>query len=88
MNGVNLDSGLDGLAGANASVMGRAFNSMGASFEDIMRSVDQLSAQGTITAGEALNMQAKFHHFTMYQELVTRVASKSANAINDVMKAQ
>ncbi|TOE30914.1 EscI/YscI/HrpB family type III secretion system inner rod protein, partial [Vibrio parahaemolyticus] len=27
-------------------------------------------------------------HYTMFQEIVTKVTSKSANAINEVMKAQ
>ncbi|MCY4473071.1 MAG: hypothetical protein OXC07_09700 [Kistimonas sp.] len=89
MNGIGLDtdSGM-GSAGAATSVLGRAVNNVGTSFEEIMDGMARMAEKGSLTTGEALHMQAKFHHYTMYQEMVTRVASKSANAVNDVMKAQ
>ncbi|RTZ16936.1 EscI/YscI/HrpB family type III secretion system inner rod protein [Vibrio aquaticus] len=64
-------------------------NNVGSGFEDIMAAVKQAqAAKGEFSMADTLAIQQSVFHYTIYQETVSKIASKSANAINDVMKAQ
>ncbi len=71
------------------SVMEDTFNNIGEGFQEILDNLDRINAGGqTITVQDTLALQQSVFHYSMYQETVTKIASKSANAINEVMKAQ
>lgn len=71
------------------SVLEDTFNNIGKGFQEILDSLDKANVNGkTLTVQDTLSLQQSVFHYTMYQETVTKIASKSANAINEVMKAQ
>ncbi|CAB1261382.1 type III secretion apparatus protein, YscI/HrpB family [Vibrio cholerae] len=71
------------------SVLEDTFNNIGKGFQEILDSLDKANANGqALTVQDTLSLQQSVFHYTMYQETVTRIASKSANAINEVTKAQ
>ncbi len=53
-----------------------------------MNNLQKINDGKTITLQDTLALQQSVFHYSMYQETVTKIASKSATAINDVMKAQ
>ncbi|WP_341663624.1 EscI/YscI/HrpB family type III secretion system inner rod protein [Vibrio sp.] len=71
------------------SVLEDTFNNIGEGFQEILDNLDQINAsQGAITVQDTFALQQSVFHYSLYQETVTKIASKSANAINEVMKAQ
>lgn len=71
------------------SVLEDTFNNIGQGFQEILDALDKASANGqTLTVQDTLALQQSVFHYTMFQETVTKIASKSANAINEVAKAQ
>ncbi|EJL6267958.1 EscI/YscI/HrpB family type III secretion system inner rod protein [Vibrio cholerae] len=71
------------------SVLEDTFNNIGKGFQEILDSLDKANANGqALTVQDTLSLQQSVFYYTMYQETVTRIASKSANAINEVTKAQ
>ncbi|NUW68074.1 EscI/YscI/HrpB family type III secretion system inner rod protein [Vibrio coralliilyticus] len=77
------------LTSASVSVMEEAFNNVGEGFEDVLKQMEAIqSREGNITITDTLNLQQSVFKYGFYQETVTKIASKSATAINEVMKAQ
>lgn len=70
------------------SVMEDTFNNVGEGFQEILEQMERINSNQTITTVDTLALQQSMFHYTMFQEIVTKVTSKSANAINEVMKAQ
>ncbi|MCU8034843.1 MULTISPECIES: type III secretion system inner rod subunit SctI [unclassified Shewanella] len=70
------------------SVFEDTFNNIGEGFQEIMNNLQKINDGKTITLQDTLALQQSVFHYSMYQETVTKIASKSATAINDVMKAQ
>ncbi|ASU22432.1 EscI/YscI/HrpB family type III secretion system inner rod protein [Vibrio qinghaiensis] len=71
------------------SVLEDTFNNIGQGFQEILDALDKANANGqTLTVQDTLALQQSVFHYTMFQETVTKIASKSANAINEVAKAQ
>lgn len=70
------------------SVMEETFNNIGEGFQEILDQMDRINTNQSIKTVDTLALQQSMFHYTMFQEIVTKVASKSANAINEVMKAQ
>lgn len=77
-----------GIEKIQPSVMEETFNNVGEGFQEILNQVDKINTNQSITTVDTLALQQSMFHYTMFQEIVTKVASKSANAINEVMKAQ
>ncbi|MCO4174543.1 hypothetical protein K8D10_22635 [Aeromonas veronii] len=71
------------------SVLEDTFNNIGEGFQEILDYLDKANVNGkTLTVQDTISLQQSVFHYTMYQETVTKIASKSASAINEVMKAQ
>ncbi|MCG7491846.1 MULTISPECIES: EscI/YscI/HrpB family type III secretion system inner rod protein [Vibrio] len=71
------------------SVLEDTFNNIGEGFQEILDNLDKINAnQDAITVQDTFALQQSVFHYSLYQETVTKIASKSANAINEVMKAQ
>ncbi|AYV25050.1 EscI/YscI/HrpB family type III secretion system inner rod protein [Vibrio mediterranei] len=71
------------------SVIEDTFDNIGEGFQKILDNLDRINTSGqTITVKDTLALQQSVFHYSMYQETVTKISSKSANAINEVMKAQ
>ncbi|MCF5857715.1 hypothetical protein [Aeromonas veronii] len=70
------------------SVMEETFNNVGEGFQEVLDQMDRINTNQSIKTVDTLALQQSMFHYTMFQEIVTKVASKSANAINEVMKAQ
>ncbi|AVI67752.1 EscI/YscI/HrpB family type III secretion system inner rod protein [Shewanella sp. WE21] len=68
------------------SVFEDTFNNIGEGFQEIMDDLKKISDGASVS--ETLALQQSLFHYSFYQETVTKIASKSATAINDVMKAQ
>ncbi|ENM3804006.1 EscI/YscI/HrpB family type III secretion system inner rod protein [Vibrio cholerae] len=82
MTGLNIEQ-------IQPSVFEDTFNNIGKGFQEILDSLDKANANGqALTVQDTLSLQQSVFYYTMYQETVTRIASKSANAINEVTKAQ
>ncbi|TOG55138.1 type III secretion system inner rod subunit SctI, partial [Vibrio parahaemolyticus] len=47
-----------------------------------------IRGHGDMSAVDALQLQQDVFRYSMFQEVVSKIASKSATAINEVMKAQ
>lgn len=77
-----------GIEQIQPSVMEETFNNVGEGFQEILNQMDKINTNQTITTVDTLALQQSMFHYTMFQEIVTKVASKSASAINEVMKAQ
>lgn len=77
-----------GIEQIQPSVMEETFNNVGDGFQEILNQMDKINTNQTITTVDTLALQQSMFHYTMFQEIVTKVASKSASAINEVMKAQ
>ena len=71
------------------SMLEKTYSQVGESFEDVMYQMEQIEARGgEMTATDAMKLHSSLFKYTMYQELVSKVASKAAGAVNEVMKAQ
>lgn len=71
------------------SVLEDTFNNIGEGFQEILDNLDKINAnQDAMTVQDTFALQQSVFHYSLYQETVTKIASKSANAINEVMKAQ
>ena len=70
------------------SIMEETFNNVGKGFQEVLDNLERINSRQAISAGDSLAIQQSLFHYNMYQETVTKIASKSANAINEVMKAQ
>ncbi|MDH5928705.1 EscI/YscI/HrpB family type III secretion system inner rod protein [Vibrio lentus] len=77
-----------GIEQIQPSVMEETFNNVGDGFQEILNQMDKINTNQSITTVDTLALQQSMFHYTMFQEIVTKVASKSASAINEVMKAQ
>ena len=77
-----------GIEKIQSSVMEETFNNVGDGFQEILDQMDKINSNQTVTAVDTLALEQSMFHYTMFQEIVTKVASKSASAINEVMKAQ
>ncbi|AMF96280.1 MULTISPECIES: hypothetical protein [Vibrio harveyi group] len=77
-----------GIEQIQPSVVEDTFNKVGEGFQDILEQMERINNNKSITAADTLVLQQSVFHYTMFQEIVTKLTSKSANAINEVMKAQ
>ncbi|WP_318452419.1 EscI/YscI/HrpB family type III secretion system inner rod protein [Photobacterium leiognathi] len=74
---------------SSSSIVKETFNHVGEGFERIIDSLDRINeGDGNITIQDTLSLQKEVFEYTMYQEMITKIASKSANSINEVMKSQ
>ncbi|MCX8809088.1 EscI/YscI/HrpB family type III secretion system inner rod protein [Vibrio parahaemolyticus] len=83
------DNGILGLQGVDVtqpSVMEKTYHTVGESFEQILATIDSIG--DGMSAVDALRLQQEVFHYSIYQETVTKIASKAATAVNEVMKAQ
>ena len=71
------------------SVLGKTYDDIGNGFNKIMATVEKLNeSEGGITVVDTLKIQHEVFEWSMRQEVVTKIASKSVASINDVLKAQ
>lgn len=70
------------------SVLEESFDHIGKGFQQILDEIEKMNAKGGISTVDAIKIQQSAFHYSMYQEIVTKIVSKSTNAINEVMKAQ
>ncbi|OEA58421.1 EscI/YscI/HrpB family type III secretion system inner rod protein [Vibrio parahaemolyticus] len=82
------DFSLQGVQAVKPSVLEETFNNVGEGFEDILNALEQIRGHGDMSAVDALQLQQDVFRYSMFQEVVSKIASKSATAINEVMKAQ
>ncbi|ENQ8062069.1 type III secretion system inner rod subunit SctI [Vibrio parahaemolyticus] len=82
------DFSLQGVQAVKPSVLEETFNNVGEGFEDILNTLEQIRGHGDMSAIDALQLQQDVFRYSMFQEVVSKIASKSATAINEVMKAQ
>ncbi|EHH2508329.1 type III secretion system inner rod subunit SctI [Vibrio parahaemolyticus] len=82
------DFSLQGVQTVKPSVLEETFNNVGEGFEDILNTLEQVRGHGDMSAVDALQLQQDVFRYSMFQEVVSKIASKSATAINEVMKAQ
>ncbi len=82
------DLGIQSIDVTQPSVMEKTYNSVGESFEQILATIDSIESSGGMSAVDALRLQQEVFHYSIYQETVSKIAAKAANAINEVMKAQ
>ncbi|MGM6658367.1 type III secretion system inner rod subunit SctI [Vibrio parahaemolyticus] len=82
------DFSLQGVQAVKPSVLEETFNNVGQGFEDILNTLEQIRGHGDMSAVDALQLQQDVFRYSMFQEVVSKIASKSATAINEVMKAQ
>lgn len=82
------DFSLQGVQAVKPSVLEETFNNVGEGFEDILNTLEQIRGHGDISAVDALRLHQDVFRYSMFQEAVTKIASKSATAINEVMKTQ
>ncbi|AMG09655.1 MULTISPECIES: type III secretion system inner rod subunit SctI [Vibrio] len=82
------DFSLQGVQAVKPSVLEETFNNVGEGFEDILNTLEQIRGHGDMSAVDALQLQQDVFRYSMFQEVVSKIASKSATAINEVMKAQ
>ncbi|MCX8986022.1 EscI/YscI/HrpB family type III secretion system inner rod protein [Citrobacter portucalensis] len=71
-----------------ASIIGETFNHVGDSFKEMLAEVEKINNQNGVSVQDALKLTESAFHYDYFQNVLTKIASKSANAINDVMKAQ
>lgn len=82
-------SSIDIINGIKPSVLEETFDNIGKGFQEILDSLDKVNANGgAFSAQDALTLQQSVFHYTMFQETVTKITSKAANAVNEVSKAQ
>lgn len=82
-------SSIDISNGIKPSVLEETFDNIGKGFQEILDSLDKVNANGgAFSTQDALALQQSVFHYTMFQETVTKITSKAANAVNEVAKAQ
>lgn len=80
---------LNSVNGIESSILKDSYQNVGEGFKEILSSLDNINAsEGGITVADTLALQQAVFQYSMYQEMISKIASKSANAINEVMKAQ
>lgn len=73
----------------NGSVFEDGYKNVGKGFSEILSIIDNINkASDTISVVDTLQLQQAVFKYTMHQEIITKIAAKSANSINEVMKAQ
>ncbi|HHL2502283.1 TPA: EscI/YscI/HrpB family type III secretion system inner rod protein [Yersinia enterocolitica] len=83
------DFAVTGIESNQVSILENTYNNIGEGFKDMMEVLNDVNSRGgDITVTDTFSLQQAIFNFTMHQEIVTKIASKSAAAINDVMKAQ
>ncbi|EKN4037962.1 EscI/YscI/HrpB family type III secretion system inner rod protein [Yersinia enterocolitica] len=83
------DFAVTGIQNSQVSILENTFDNVGEGFKEIMDILNDVNSKGgNITVTDTLSLQQAMFKFTMHQEIITKIASKSASAINDVMKAQ
>lgn len=84
------DFTIQNMQGVQPSVLEETYNHIGEGFQQVMDDLAKINQKGSegISLQDTLALQQSVFHFSFYQETVTKIASKSATAINDVMKAQ
>ncbi|MBW5817946.1 EscI/YscI/HrpB family type III secretion system inner rod protein [Yersinia enterocolitica] len=83
------DFAVTGIENSQVSILENTVNNIGEGFKEIMEVLNDVNSKGgNITVIDTLSLQQAMFKFTMHQEIVTKIASKSVSAINDVMKAQ
>lgn len=70
------------------SFMKQTFDKVGDGFQEILEQVDRVYSKKSVSTVDALALQQSMFHYALYQEIVTKITSKSANAVNEVIKAQ
>ncbi|EGQ8442526.1 EscI/YscI/HrpB family type III secretion system inner rod protein [Vibrio cholerae] len=74
---------------AGNTLVNDVYNNIEEGFSEILSAIQNVkSGSGEFTAADALAIQQGVYHYTLYQETITKVVSKAANAINEVSKAQ
>lgn len=80
---------LENVSGVESSIAKETYQNVGEGFKEILNVLDEVNASGgDITVSDTFALQQAVFQYSMYQEMITKIASKSANAINEVMKAQ
>lgn len=80
---------IQGVQAVRPSVLEDTFNNIGEGFQEILETMNHINTSGqAMRVQDTLALQQAVFHYSLYQETVTKIASKSANAINEVMKAQ
>lgn len=80
---------LENISGVESSIVKETYQNVGEGFKEILNVLDGVNASGgSITVSDTFALQQAVFQYSMYQEMITKIASKSANAINEVMKAQ
>lgn len=80
---------MDSLDKTKISVIEASYNNIGDSFKDILNTLDKINSKGgDISTLDAMSLQQSSFQYSFNLEMFTKIASKSATAINDVMKAQ
>lgn len=83
------DLDIQGIYETQPSIIEKTYNSVGDSFEQILATIDSIqSSGGGMSAVDAFRLQQEVFHYSIYQETVSKIAVKAANATNEVMKAQ
>lgn len=77
-----------GVGHTQSAVLEETFNNVGKGFQEILNQLDHINTDKAISTVDTLALQQSMFNYTMFQEIVTKITSKSANAINEVMKAQ
>lgn len=80
---------LENISSIESSIVKETYQNVGEGFKEILNVLDEVNASGaSITVSDTFALQQAVFQYSMYQEMITKIASKSANAINEVMKAQ
>ncbi|EKT64601.1 hypothetical protein [Providencia burhodogranariea] len=80
---------LENVSGIESSIAKETYQNVGEGFKEILNVLDEVNASGgSVTVSDTFALQQAVFQYSMYQEMITKIASKSANAINEVMKAQ
>ncbi len=64
-----------GIEQIQPSVMEETFNNVGDGFQEILNQMDKINTNQSITTVDTLALQQSMFHYTMFQEIVTKVAS-------------
>jgi hypothetical protein len=76
-------------AAQEKNIISESFDNVGKSFQQILNDLEAVNrSEGGLSAVDALSLQQSLFQYSFYQETVTKIASKAANSINEVMKAQ
>ncbi|WP_394201546.1 EscI/YscI/HrpB family type III secretion system inner rod protein [Shewanella waksmanii] len=74
---------------ARMSVFEETYNNIGEGFQEIYQALEKINERGGgVSVQDTLALNHAIFQYGMYQEVVTKLATKSATAVNDVMKSQ